>query len=549
MNISDFRKDYPEYDDLTDETVASYLHMSFYPDVPVEDFAVTFLGKHDPLEGSGRYDKFMIGAGKSMTDIGLGTRQILGQAGAEEALDKAEIDSAIMDTGWGKTGAVVGGVSTAAPAMLIPGANSAVGATLVGAGYGALQPTTNDDIVEGKLINSAIGGAFGYGGHQLGSAVANQINKLANNRAASAAAAQAQNRVRDQAARESMEAGYTIPPTQANPSVVNKIMEGIPAKTTTAQQASLANQSVTNGLATQALGLTEDAPLTESTFQAIRKVAGEAYDAIPKAMPRMAVDEQYVDDLVRLSSQAKQLGDDFPSLSGNVDDVLDDFVKDSWKTDNAMKAIKVLRERAKNLYRSGSVEDVELAQLNKSIATAMEELMERRLASTNSHDLVRQFQDARRLFARSYAVEDAVNVGTGEVSAASLGRELAKGAPLTDELRQIGMFQQAFPRAAQNINSSMTEINPMDLAAAGTASVTTGNPALMGTALTRPIARNIVLSKPYQSILGGTPDYKPAPLLGATNRIADSDAAKAISPLAALVSYFEEKKSLDPAVR
>ena len=40
--------------------------------------------------------------------------------------------------------------------------------------------------------------------------------------------------------------GYVIPPTQANPTLGNRLLEGMAGKLTTAQNASAANQGVTN---------------------------------------------------------------------------------------------------------------------------------------------------------------------------------------------------------------------------------------------------------------------------------------------------------------
>ena len=42
-NVSQFRAAYPEYNDLTDESLAKKLHRKFYPNLKYEDFAKMFL--------------------------------------------------------------------------------------------------------------------------------------------------------------------------------------------------------------------------------------------------------------------------------------------------------------------------------------------------------------------------------------------------------------------------------------------------------------------------------------------------------------------------
>lgn len=60
---------------------------------------------------------------------------------------------------------IVGGIGTYAPAMMIPGANTVIGAGAIGAGTGALQPTMED---ESRLRNAALGGVLGAGGQYVG---------------------------------------------------------------------------------------------------------------------------------------------------------------------------------------------------------------------------------------------------------------------------------------------------------------------------------------------------------------------------------------------
>jgi hypothetical protein len=89
---------------------------------------------------------------------------------------------------------------------------------------------------------------------------------------------------------------------------------------------------------------------------------------------------------------------------------------------------------------------------------------------------------------------------------------LQKGKPMSEELKQVAEFAQAFPKAAQKpeIIGGTIGISPLDYAAAtltggasmlgGSDTQTTGATTL-ATLLARPAARRMVLSNPMQNRL------------------------------------------------
>lgn len=189
--LAEIRQQYPEYADLSDMQLARGLHAKHYSDMefgtfarkigmldeklasPVADYEA--LQDRRKTEGGGpiftqpvEYRTALEGAGKFFTDMGLGARQILrsspylGGRGDpklnEEAQTKSELDAPLMETGAGKAGYVGAGVLSSVPAMAIPGAATIPGSAAVGAGFGALQPTTTEGE---RILNTATGGAVG----------------------------------------------------------------------------------------------------------------------------------------------------------------------------------------------------------------------------------------------------------------------------------------------------------------------------------------------------------------------------------------------------
>jgi hypothetical protein len=142
----------------------------------------------DPTEGMSTTQKVLVGVGKGMTDIGYGAGQMLGLVSRDDVAKKREIDRAIMNTGAGKVGNFIGNAALAAPAALIPGANTMVGAGVIGAGLGFLQPSTS---TEETLTNTALGGAGGVAGKWVGDKVVNSLlgSRIANARTGAQAGA------------------------------------------------------------------------------------------------------------------------------------------------------------------------------------------------------------------------------------------------------------------------------------------------------------------------------------------------------------------------
>lgn len=111
---------------------------------------------YDPTVGMSGTEKFLAGTGKAFSDIGQGVSQYLpGGATREDVAESRTRDAALMNTGAGMAGNIAGNVAAAVPTAFIPGANTITGAGLIGAGMGALQPSTSTGET---LKNVGIGG-------------------------------------------------------------------------------------------------------------------------------------------------------------------------------------------------------------------------------------------------------------------------------------------------------------------------------------------------------------------------------------------------------
>lgn len=285
-----------------------------------------------------------------------------------------------------------------------------------------------------------------------------------------------------QTAKESMDAGYVIPPNMIKPTFKNSVVESISGKQATQQFASTENTKITEKLTRKALGIADDVPLTQGTMENLRKTAGKAYAEVSNLSPTAAAD---------------------------------------------LEALKVARNEATgwfNAYnRSASPDHLAKAKDFRALSDELEKALEAHAKAAGRDDLIPALIDARKQIAKTYTVGRAVNDASGTVDARVFGRLYEKGKPLSDGLDVAGKFASAFPKAAispQQIGSPGAHNLKAGLAAAlsaagsgagvatGLGGVATGGVGLaLGTLpfIAPPIARSMMFSKGAQQALLKSP--------------------------------------------
>lgn len=311
------------------------------------------------------------------------------------------------------------------------------------------------------------------------------------------------------AASQGREAGYVIPPTQANPTLTNRLLEGFSGKITTAQNASARNQGVTNELAKKAINAPE---LTPEGLATVRAQANKAYDALSQSAPFQA-DDAFRASLERAGASSKQMKADFPELvNKDIDSLVEGLSgRAEFDAQSTIEAIKRLRASASANKIGTDPEKKALGQVQSKVSAALEELVERNLQAQGNPEALQAYKAARQTLAKTYDIEKALNPASGNVDANKLAQLLKKGRPLTDELNTIAQFSSAFPKATQTVEKmgSLPQTSPLDWGALGVGSAVTGNPLMMAGVLARPAARSMVLSPMVQNKLAQTANRLP----------------------------------------
>ena len=132
--------------------------------------------KMDPTEGMSGTQKFLAGAGKAFSDIGRGAGQLVGAQSQEEIDEAAKLDKPLMETGAGIAGNIAGNAAAFAPTAFIPGANTYMGAGIIGGALNAAQPVQSG---QSRGMNAAMGAAGGMGGQFAGNMLGRAIRPVA----------------------------------------------------------------------------------------------------------------------------------------------------------------------------------------------------------------------------------------------------------------------------------------------------------------------------------------------------------------------------------
>jgi len=310
---------------------------------------------------------------------------------------------------------------------------------------------------------------------------------------------------------EARDLGYTVPPTQAGGGIVNRLLEGIAGKASTLQEASVRNQAITDNLAKKSLGLAEDTILSPEVIKSVRDTAGKAYENL-KLSGTVKTSPKFIQalDQIKPYKDAMQAAKDFPEeLANPIIKTIDSLKRPNFDVNSAVSKINLLRNDADLAFKQGNSA---LGKANKDASKVLENTIENHLANTKQTDLLDKFKEARTLIAKTYEVEKAMNATTGTVNASKLASRLQQGKPMSEELKDIAKFGQAFPKASQvpeRIGGTIG-ISPLDVTAAGAtyggsllAGENQGSSGLHGLAvlLARPAARKAVLSNRMQNNL------------------------------------------------
>jgi hypothetical protein len=267
------------------------------------------------------------------------------------------------------------------------------------------------------------------------------------------------NAAQQQTLEQGQQAGYTMPPTEVNPSLVNNMLESAAGKAAIRQQSTLHNQAITDALVARELGLQKGTALTPEVLRAERHQAAQPYRDVANISPRAS---QTIEALRDARSEASA----------------------HWNHFNRSAVPQAARDARTFDALAGQYED-DIAE------------MANRAGRTN--------------IAKLHDVENSTSV-TGEVSARSLGT-LRDRKPLTGNLELVGNYEQTFPKfmgeGSKTPTPGVSYTNAIlsgGLGAGGAAAFGPWGMALAAVPFARGALRQWLLSQPYQRFATSLPE-------------------------------------------
>jgi hypothetical protein len=295
---------------------------------------------------------------------------------------------------------------------------------------------------------------------------------------------QAQNVTRDAILQNAKKQGFSVLPSQVGAGAFPRALEIASGKFKAEELQGYKNTQATTNSARKYLGLPEDAPLNQATFDALKETYSLPYQTL-SALPKTEIRTQTV-------KSAKTGGVSTTPI---------------YKTGEVLnEELKLAREDARIFQRvldndlnppKNPTEIRQKLQAAKNNVKRLEKEFEILAYRNNMKDLIPELNQARKNIAKVYTIEDATNTELGLVDPKKIGKQLSKGVPLSDEMKTVGEFANAFPKANKFVTEAPNMATIYDLAFASGGAL--ASPFLALAPLARVAGRYGVLSEPFQN--------------------------------------------------
>jgi hypothetical protein len=355
---------------------------------------------------------------------------------------------------------VVGGAAEATGGALLP--TTVPQAAAGGALYGLTVPSAStSEMLSRSGLGGVTGGATQFGLRQVGLAPQLPPNLTEQ---------------QQQVARRALDEGFQLDPTQIT-GYGAELKEGIKSNLPFARKAFTrfeeGNQEKTNNIARQLLKLPEGTPLTNDSIRASYTSALNKYKSLER-VPSLQGDANFVQ---RINKQLNVLNK-VPSSQRTASDKQAIKVLTQYK-DYATNPISgkeaFIRSKAigDNLFSAQKAEKKSSAAIDafKELKDAFEQSIENSLAApgnmmrTTGEKTLNDFRQGRKQLSDWYLINEAFNPNTGNISAATLSRELSKKptygrtkTPVETAAMLSGGFPKAFPSSGTSERLSFGNI-------------------------------------------------------------------------------------------
>ena len=294
-----------------------------------------------------------------------------------------------------------------------------------------------------------------------------------------------------------MDKGYTIPSMEGRPSMLNNILQGLAGKVQTERRSSMKNVDVVKRDAARALELPPETELTMAKLNELRSGPWRAPYIALDGMPRIVLDGQFVDSPLIKGIQEVKNPIRAPGPMGNYQRVQSRYITGK----DAAEGLQSLRMEARGFQekfkKTGDPADRKLAKEYSDAAANLESQVDRYLDQHGHAELMDDLRHSRKLFARSYQVEKALNDATGEVSPGKIAAQDTREGVVQGPLKNISDISKLSQRATQSESKvgATPDVSPLG---AGAAMMANNPTRALDYLLLRPLLTRLITSPTYQ---------------------------------------------------
>jgi hypothetical protein len=254
--------------------------------------------------------------------------------------------------------------------------------------------------------------------------------------------------------------GVAVNPTETNPTLGNKVRSEMAGTTEANVKLSQANQPKWNEMARSDpdINISKNMPLDENTLNALRGNAAQSSEQISKMGTMLPTEEH----LAKISGLREE-----PTIGGKaqaneintrVNEALDllrggttDGSVQGVSAATLLENIRKLRHSARQFYKDTTGDPTKLAaaEANMKIANILEDVVDSNLTSSGFRELGEQFKKDRRTMAKSYALEDALDLNTKNIDPHKIARVGKADNAMTGNFADMSKIVGNFPEIAQ----------------------------------------------------------------------------------------------------
>ncbi len=276
------------------------------------------------------------------------------------------------------------------------------------AGFATPTPEKGDTRLHQAEIGAVTGGATEGAMKVLGGVAKRGLSKLETSNLAKSES------VLPKAIAIAKKYGFKITPKEAQEvgekHTALNTMESIGGSPHLSSEMSKANQQVTDRVARQGAEIPRGMPLNDETIKKLNAEGpGKVYREVEN-VGNFRTDPEWQNDVMNIAPVPKNMPPDKQPAIFRLKQVYSQLK--SMNSREAVQRIQSLREDAERNINRGGADELKLGRAQDQLADAIEDQLDRALSKIpGKENLLKQFRDARTLFAKRYALKDALVSG------------------------------------------------------------------------------------------------------------------------------------------